>query len=254
MAVSAQCSDRAVYENGTYWAAKMDADSVYKVRLVNELMRQVSCDWPAEPKIAEVGSGPGPFLLPFAESLRASGLAPVLAAFDISPSAIAEGRARSDARHLAIEWHVGSAADMPAGWDYIFVMDVLEHLENPAQFLRDLTEKSSYVILHLPIEQSLAHMLMSRPRQSFETFAHLQFYSLESAKILLETSPFQVVDYLFSGASKATLATSRSPVMRLVKLGRFYAYKISPRLTSVAAGGSMLWLLENEPNRARAAV
>jgi hypothetical protein len=236
----------AVYTDGTYWVHRMNANSDYKVRLVGELLQQVGHEWPPGAKIAEVGSGPGSFLLPLVETLHAAEVAATYTAFDISPDAIAEGRARSEAKSLPIQWHVGSAADMPAGWDYIFIMDVLEHLENPAQFLRDVAGKSRYVILHLPIEQSLGHMLMDRPSASFDLFAHLQFYSLDSAKILLNTSPFRVVDYLFSAASRATLDPRCSRLVRLVKVIRYHAYRINPRFASIAAGGSTLWLLENK--------
>jgi SAM-dependent methyltransferase len=236
-----------IYANGAYWAHRMDIRSEYKVRLVDELMRQAGVEWPRGAKIAEVGSGPGSFLIPLAEELHATDATTTFAAFDISPDAIAAGRAQGDAAGLPIEWHVGSAAQMSGSYDYVFVMDVLEHLENPAQFLRDLAGKSKYVVLHLPIEQSLGHMLVNRPTSAFERVAHLQFYSLETAKILLGSSPFQVVDVLFSAASKETFDPRRSTLIRLVKFIRYYAYRANPRLASIIAGGSTLWLLQHKP-------
>lgn len=98
--------------------------------------------------VFDVGCGEGYML----EALRGSGLSAELVGVDLNPDAIAAARARlGDAALL----EVGDARQIAGDrrFDVVLMLEVLEHLEDPAAMLEVLTELTTgHVVLSVPHE------------------------------------------------------------------------------------------------------
>ena len=182
------------YTKGSYWENRQDSKSDYKVRLVEYILKKYKISLFSGLKAAEIGCGQGAFLFPLSEYLEKEEIQYQLLGYDVSPQAINLANVRNlSSSNDKVSFLVGSAADIPSNLDFIFCMDVLEHVEDPFQFLRELSSKSKYLILHLPIEHSIGHLIMQTPSQSYRTFQHIHFYSWETAKLLINESPFHLL-------------------------------------------------------------
>ncbi|MEH1913987.1 class I SAM-dependent methyltransferase [Nostoc sp.] len=239
-----QVSDH--YTSGAYWLEHQNSDSTYKVRLLESLLEKSQLSLSSTLKAAEIGCGQGAFLFPFANYLENQKIQCKLLGYDISSQAILLAKEKNKHSEDTLSFFIGSAENIPDGLDFIFCMDVLEHVENPWELLRSLSSKSKYLILHLPIEQSIGHMLMQSPSHSYKTFRHIHFYSWETAKILFQESPFKLLNYQFTAASNVSLKIAASPMIRLLRLIRYFAYKFNPHLATMLGGGAVLLLLENK--------
>jgi SAM-dependent methyltransferase len=234
------------YTSGAYWARHADSDSGYKVRLLLSLLDRANLTMTPGSRLVEVGCGQGAFLLPLAALLRSRGITAELIGLDISPDAIDLARARSAG--LGVRFEVGSAADVPDA-DFLFLMDVVEHVENPDAFLRELAGKTRYVALHLPVEHSFAHLLLNKPTTTARVFDHVHFYSMETSRLLIERSPFGVVAHQFSAAQWENVRRAEGPADKAVQLARFLGYRLAPTWMPVVAGGSVMWLLDDRAHQ-----
>ena len=123
-------------------------------------------------------------------------------------------------------------------------MDVVEHVDAPNQFLESCKPIAPVLLLHLPIEQSLLHILTRRPSDSYRRFRHIHFYSLETAQILINGAGYKIRHIAFTGASHAILTIEATFMRRLLRVLRFYAYRISPATAAFLGGGSALFVCE----------
>lgn len=232
------------YTQGTFWEGRETIGSSFKLELVLPLLNKYSKLLLNKCKFADLGCGQGSFLLALAKYLDNLKLDYELYGYDISSYAIE--LAKMVANHKPnIEFHVGSCLDLPDELDIIFIIDVIEHVENPYKLLREIASKTHYVILHLPIEQSISHMFMKKPSSSYELFRHLHFYSWETAKILIHHSPFRIVDYQFSGAAYTSIKITQN-LKKIQNIFRYLLYRVSPPLGSLIGGGPVMLLLERK--------
>lgn len=128
--------------------------------------------------------------------------------------------------------------------DIVFCMDVIEHLEEPYQLFRSLREKTLYLIIHLPLEQSICHLLLKKPSTSYINLGHLHFFSWETANILIKHSSFEIVDYQFTSPAISLKILSKD-IKKFYHLFRYSVYKINPSLAAILFGGSVMLLLKN---------
>jgi SAM-dependent methyltransferase len=233
------------YTKGTFWEGREASESAFKLELVLPFFHKYPNLLLKQGKYADLGCGQGSFLLALAQYLDNLKLNYELYGYDISPYAIELANKFAD-KKPDIVFRVGSCLDLPDDLDLIFINDVVEHVENPYQLLRDLARKSKYVIMHLPIEQSISHMLMRKPSSSYNLFRHLHFFSWETARILINHSPFKIIDFQFTGAA-ATLIRITKKLQKIQNLLRYALYRLSPPLASVIGGGPVMLLLERKP-------
>jgi SAM-dependent methyltransferase len=238
------------YTGGNYWSNREDSDASYKIDLLDSFLQTINLDlYHVSDKecltISEIGCGQGAFLFPLANYLTEKQIAFKLTGYDIASQAIELAKSRNKYSEKSLSFCVGSSERVAGQQDIIFIMDVLEHVANPILFLEDFKGKSKYLIIHLPIEQSLFHLLFSIPNVSYKTFKHIHFFSWETANILIKETPFSLVNYQFTAASKISLTAPGSLPIRIFRILRYIIYQISPKFASMVMGGSVLLLLEN---------
>jgi SAM-dependent methyltransferase len=137
--------------------------------------------------LLEIGCGPGYFL----QEARRSGVEDVVGV-DLNPWAIEEVRKQQ----LAGE--VGSIEVIPSErrFDAIVMLDVLEHVRDPAAFLAQLRthlRPGGRLLIMTPNIRSLLARFSGQRWVSFKIPEHLYYYSPRSIRRLLESSGFDVL-------------------------------------------------------------
>jgi SAM-dependent methyltransferase len=227
------------YADGRYWADRYGDDSTFKVDLLEALLLSANVSLQSVKDVAEIGCGPGTFLLPFARRyphIRATG-------WDIASEALATANAQAEQEHLNVGFELGTVSDIWGAYDLVFCLDVLEHVRDPWGFLDQLAEIGSPVVLNLPIEQSVAHLLRRSVLRSNEKYRHLHFYSLASANLMLRESRFHIRARLYAAASPVTYRQRTSYHIRVIRYIRAIAYRLNAELASTLLGGTVMYLL-----------
>jgi SAM-dependent methyltransferase len=137
--------------------------------------------------LLEIGCGPGYFM----QEARRSGVEDVVGV-DLNPWAIEEVRKQQ------LTGEVGSIEAVPSErrFDAIVMLDVLEHIRDPAAFLAQLRahlRPGGRLLIMTPNIRSLLARFSGQRWVSFKIPEHLYYYSPRSIRRLLEGSGFDVL-------------------------------------------------------------
>lgn len=232
------------YTSGDYWKTRLGAASDYKVALALRALAAANLKLAPGVRAAEIGCGNGAFLFPLTKTLDAQIGSFALYGFDISTLAIDQARkVVLDSGENRLFFRLGSAADVHEQFDVAFLMDVVEHVTDPYAFLSSVRNIAPLVVMHLPIEHSIAHRLLHKPTKAYKQFHHVHFFSLETMRILLDEVGFEIVSVQFTAASPEIWRFSGSVTTRASRALRYYAYKVSPNVSSIFFGGSVMVIM-----------
>lgn len=219
------------YLNGDYAEKNPDwdsADAPWKAAKVLQILKDNGC---SPESLVEVGCGSGAVL----SALRRSFPDTVMAGFDIAPGAQRFWQERStEGIRFALGDYLEMDEPMP---DVVLVLDVLEHLGNPWEFLARLRCRCKLAVFHIPLDLSAASVLREIPLLRVrEKVGHLHYFTRGLALALLQESGFDVIEARYTGA--AFSAPQRSFKTRLTGLLR--------RLMFAAFGDAGVRLLGGE--------
>ncbi len=144
--------------------------------------------------------------------------------FDIAKDFIAE--AKKDFNHIYY-WNLNYQKKWPQKFDIIFALDIIEHLENPQNFLKNISylmEKGSLFVLSTPNIKSFSHFIQKSQWFGFKDKTHKRLYCRADLFPLLEQEGLRVKKY-------RTISSTGWP---------FYNWLIS----SLGLGGQILLLAE----------
>src|SRR2546425_5941105 len=209
-------------------------DSPWKAALVRELIRASGI--PAA-SIAEIGCGAGGVLA----GLRPAFPQARLAGFDIAPDA-----ARFWPQHAgaAIDYTLGDffQASGERRYDVILVLDVLEHLADPMDFLARLRPRAQHLILHIPLDLSALSVLREAPLlNARRKVGHIHYYTRALALALLDECGYEIVQARYTGA--AFSAPRRHWQAVTMSLVRRIVYCLGKDLAVRLLGGETLLVL-----------
>ena len=110
--------------------------------------------------------------------------------WDISPQAhaLALRNAPSNVRFI-------QSQNLSKGsFDLALAIDVIEHLEDPATWLAQLSVCAPYLVLHVPLDMSLRSWLNPRLlEEEKKAVGHIQFFTARSLKKFLRAQNFQIL-------------------------------------------------------------
>lgn len=236
--------DTEEYYQSNYWEGREANDSDYKVELFKRFIRRHPDFIVNKTTFAEIGCGQGAFVFPFEKYLKTLKKEYKIYGYDISTYAIGIAKEKNTSDN--IEFSIGSAAELSDGIDLVFVIDVLEHVENTYQFLRDIAIKTNNVIIYMPIESSVCHLFAGKQSASYKRFRHIHFFSWESAILLIEHSPFEIVDYQFTIPAHKLSDLNPSSMSYYVLALRKLFYKINERFANLLVGGHVMLMLRRK--------
>lgn len=224
------------YLNGDYAQKNPDwdsADACWKAGKLHQLLLDHKC---RPLSIVEIGCGSGAILA----ELRRFFPQASLAGFDIAPEA---ARFWGEATSLGIRFELADYLELEESIpDLVLVLDVLEHLGNPWEFLARLRHRSKLVAIHFPLDLSAASVLRETPLlQVREKVGHLHYFTRGLALSLLEESGFEIVEARYTGA--ALDAPQRSFKTRVAGWVRRLAYAVDRDLGARLLGGETLMVL-----------
>jgi SAM-dependent methyltransferase len=230
------------YTDGSYWANRKGFRSEYKVPLILAAIEQAGVKLDDTTRILEVGCGNGAFLWPFSEVLARSGIRPRLEGIDIAANAITE------AQQLAGEnppmFACTTLDSHESSYDIALLIDVVEHVPCPVDFLVSVRRVAPLIFLHLPIGHSFLHLVAGRPTASYHAYRHIHFFSLETARLLIEDAGWRIRHVRHSAADTATVRLPATKLLRIGRFARYLAYRAMPLFTALAAGGSVTFVCD----------
>ena len=224
------------YLNGDYAEKNPDwdsGDSAWKACKVAEIL----ADHDVRPRdIIEVGCGSGAILVALRQHLPDASYS----GYDIAPGA---ERFWSDPVAAGIRFELSDflKVERPRA-DLLLVLDVVEHVGNPWDFLTGLRDRADHIVLHFPLDLSVSSVLRERPLLHVrDKVGHLHFYTKGLVLALMEECGFDIIEARFTGASLN--APNRGLKTRLAALVRRAVFMFGHDLGARLLGGETLMVL-----------
>lgn len=184
------------YTNGDYAQNNPDwgsSDSPWKAKQVADMLDRHGV---VPTSVVEIGCGAGGVLA----ALRGRLPQATMAGFDIAPGLAS----RWESHHaLSIDFYLADylGEDRPVP-EVTLVLDVIEHLGNPFQFLAALSARANWVVFHVPLDLSAVSVLRERPLLHVRRkVGHLHYYTRGLALAMLDECGFEVIDERYTGAA-----------------------------------------------------
>jgi SAM-dependent methyltransferase len=226
-----------IYESGAYlqhnpsWHME---ESPFKVRQILRMMKRQSLS----PKsVCDVGCGGGVVLYELQSHLPSDC---ECWGFDVSPDAIAFCSKRCN-EHLHFEVRDIRKESHEHSYDLILVLDVFEHVDDYIGLVRDIRRKGRYKLFHIPLDLSVQAVArrngLLRRR---DNFAHLHYFTKETALRTLTDVGYTLVDYFFT---PRCIELGDLLIQKIARLPRQMCFAISQDLTVRFLGGYSLLVL-----------
>ena len=192
----------AFYIDGGYLAKHPSWDSEHGPWKAKQVLDILGLEFlralgPKPITIADFGCGSGATLHALVKELRIAGVAVTAVGYDVSPAAIELGKEL----FRDLDLRVGAIDEVDGHFDVIMLLDVLEHLTDPLAFLRSVSLKGSYFVLHVPLEETV--MVNLRRQKPFlrSEYGHLHFFTVDTALDLVRSEGLDILKHRFTFGS-----------------------------------------------------
>ncbi|CAM8625056.1 AdoMet_MTases domain containing protein [Burkholderiales bacterium] len=233
----------SIYLNGTYhqhhpsWD---EEDGAWKARNVKRLFERNGLN----PRtLIDVGCGAGGVLAEL--SNYDPGLS--LVGYDVSPQL--KDFWHSKPSH--IEFFLADfATHNRRGYDALLMLDVFEHVRDPATFLETARGHAEYYVFHVPLDLSAQTIIRGAPlRSARKNLGHLSFYTMDTALMLLEDCGYDIIDWYYTDAHK--LSRGKNVFSRLASLLRVILQTSESDLMVRIFGGQTIMVLCKQSHNSR---
>lgn len=226
----------ARYRGHDYLAANPTwdaADSPWKAALVMRLLARHGLR-PAS--VVDVGCGAGAVLAQLRRALPDA----KLTGYDLAPDA---GRFWASHSGSGISFFIGDFLTATREvYDLALLLDVIEHLPDPFDFLARVRARARQFVFHIPLDLSAVSVLRETPLLHVRRkVGHLHYFTKSLALELLAETGYEVVDWSFTGASLS--APARTFRTRLAALPRRIAALLGRERAARLLGGETLLVL-----------
>jgi SAM-dependent methyltransferase len=158
-----------------------------------EIIRTLERNHIAPKTICEVGCGAGEVLRLLQMKMESEC---IFSGYEISPQAFELSKSRENERlHFKLQDFM---QEKGVHFDLILVLDVLEHMENPYDLLRDIKSKSPYKIIQFPLDISVRSVLRDQIVMYRETYGHIHYFTKSVALRMLEEMGYEVLDCFYT--------------------------------------------------------
>ena len=230
---------RSMYNNGDYLKNHDDwhlndsnwkADKIIDILEKNNLVPQ---------SISEIGCGAGGILLSLSEKMQNN---PSFTGYEISLDAFEICSKKStDNVNFIYDYGVGASNQKH---DVALVIDVIEHVENYFDFLRNIKHCDLYgnFIFHIPLDMTVLSVLRGSPIiNSRIDSGHIHYFTKDIALEALKECGYEVISWNYTYSSiEISYETWAS---KLLKYPRKLLYKLNPNLAVRVLGGASLLVL-----------
>jgi len=222
----------SIYTDGTYAANNptFHADHCdWKARQVAAILRDNNITYS---RLVDVGCGSGGVVRYFAATHPEA----MHYGVDISPQALAlckQYPAPSNAQF-------SSEFDPNVHPDVVTLLDVLEHVENPWEFLRRF-RAVPYVVIHFPLDAHVLGILRGTPMRLRQDVGHIHLFTRETALSFVRECGLTVIDERFTPG--ALELPKRRPIGNRLNPLRRVLFAFAPHLAARTLGGFPLLVL-----------
>jgi len=226
------------YIDGGYARQNPDWDRADAQWKADQVVRLLAAGKLAPRSVLEVGCGSGAVL----GALRAALPKADLEGWDIAPDA-----SRFWPQQPDVVFTQGDILEAPASrHEVLLLLDVIEHVANPHDFLLRLAARAEHVVLHIPLDLSAASVLRETPLLGQRhQVGHIHYFTRGLALELLRECGYEVLQARFTGAH---LRRRHSAAGRAASLVRRATFALLGRETGVRLlGGDTLIVLARAP-------
>ncbi|WP_268035003.1 class I SAM-dependent methyltransferase [Algoriphagus sp. PAP.12] len=184
-----------MYKEGTYFSDNQRhlEDSEFKVkaifRLLSPFLRRQEYSIKS---YSDVGCGAGGVLLGLSKKLCESGVKlECVSGYDVSPHVI---QLQAD----GVSFIHGDFVEIGKDSDLITLTDVFEHVPDPVNFIKNVSQKGNILAFHIPLDDCLSVNIRNLQREKIQNPGHLTFLDLTSALNMITAAGLQILDYDFS--------------------------------------------------------
>lgn len=224
------------YESGKYlennptWDKE---DSPWKALQVRKLMTRNHL---SPHSIVEVGCGAGGVLAALSDSLPKS---TVLTGYEIATDACAFW---DEHRDKGINYVQGDFFCCAQKFDVLLLLDVIEHVPDPFEFLAQMHGRANFYIFHFPLDLSALTVIRESPLLYVRNkVGHIHYFTKGLALALLNESGFEVLDAFYTGAYSS--APRKNWRKRLALIPRYLINSVHRDFGVRLLGGDTLMVL-----------
>jgi len=221
-------------------------DAAYKIVELQKLLessRQFPSLFPLS-RVADVGCGSGhtTFLLQAMCSQNGYGDNDIyIEGYDVHP-AILNYQNNATVRFVRGDF---CALDVPV-FDLVVLFDVIEHIPAPVEFLRQVALRTRFVVLHIPLDDSIFSWLRNLPLENLRKPGHLLVMDSSTALNIVAMAGLRAMLFRFSPVFRAP-SGSISRAQKLLNPLRTLLYYFNPYLLQKTLGGTSLMVLAASP-------
>ena len=209
------------------WSAKQ----ILRMLMRNQLTPKTIC---------EVGCGAGEILkqlqLRMSDTCEFSG-------YEISPQAFEICQSRINERlHFKL---ADFTQEHNVFFDLILAIDVIEHVEDYFTFLRSIQPKSTYKIIHIPLDLSVNIILRNKMNVVRENHGHVHYFTGNIALKSLEEVGYEVLDHFYTtpAIDLPTDGTIAEAHRKMMSIPRKLLFALDQDLAARIFGGCSLMVL-----------
>ncbi len=208
-------------------------DSPWKAALVKHTLERGNLQ---PESVAEIGCGAGKVLTELSEKFPETRFH----GFDIAPAA---AQFWPECTRKGVRFTLGDFLSYGEEcYDVVMMLDVIEHLANPFEFLVKVRPRGRHFVFHIPLDLSALNILREKPLLDARAkVGHLHYFTKSLALALLDECGYEVVDARFTGA--AFSAPQRSWKSHVMGLIRRISYMVNRDLAVRLLGGETLIVL-----------
>lgn len=227
-------TSKKYYEKWPDWHVERSpwgAEQVFRMMARNHLSPGTIC---------EVGCGAGEILRQL--QLRMSDKC-TFWGYEISPQAIELCQDRANDRlHFKL---TDFTREEDTFYDLILLLDVIEHVEDYFSFLRAIKPKSSYKMLHIPLDLTAKVITQGRLIDVLRNHGHIHYFTKDIALQILKDVGYEVLDSFYTAPSLDLSGRVRLGEMRrrLMSFPRKLLFTINQDLAARTLGGYSLMVL-----------
>lgn len=224
------------YESGDYLANNPTWDEEDSEWKANQVLKTIERNQLVPKSIVEVGCGAGGILASLYDALpdvEYSG-------FEIAPDASKfwEKHASKKITFSVVDF----LQTQTAHFDVLLLLDVIEHVANPFEFLSALRGRADYYVFHIPLDLSAISVARESPLLRVrQKVGHIHYFTKGLALSLLEECGYQLIDWSYTGASFTAPQTTWKGL--LARLPRRLVFGINRDLGVRLLGGDTLMVL-----------
>jgi SAM-dependent methyltransferase len=185
-----------IYTSGLYLKHCPDWHTGVSHKKVAHILRMLDRTGIAPQKIGDIGCGAGEILALLQEHMDSSC---TFWGYDIAPKAIELAKVKENNRlHFALADFI----QVNESFDLVLLIDMIEHVENCFQLLRDVRGKSKYIIIQFSLDLTVGALLRANTLLGFRSthghVGHLHYFTKNIALALLEDLGYEIVDAVYT--------------------------------------------------------